>query len=142
MISCIRDLYISFNWMSLDVSLFQAIGWLNVMAGSGLQGWFLHLLVRQATPSRLEIRFCDLAAPFIYKCCVLTANLNSEKQSVFCALYRSPSSCRDSLLNLLEPLKDGLTQSKNDFIVCGDFNVDTLKEDRARSHDQEKLMFY
>lgn len=85
-------------------------------SGVDLQGWFLHLLVRQATQSRLEIRFCDLATPFIFKCFVVTANLNSAKQSVFCALYRSPSSNLNFLLNLLEPIKDGVAQSKNDFI--------------------------
>lgn len=89
--------------------------------------------MRRGTQYRLEIRVCDLAAPFVFECCVVTVNHNRADKVSVTAVYRSPSSNLDSFIDLFEPFTDDLSQSKNNFLVCDDFNVDTLKEDRTDS---------
>lgn len=92
------------------------------------------ILVKQGLQYKLEDRFCGLGAPFVFECCVITlyhAMTTSKKISV-AAVYRSPSSNIDSFIDSFESLVEGLAQNRNHFLICGDFNIDILKDDRAK----------
>lgn len=88
--------------------------------------------MRRGKQYRLEIRVCDLAAPFVFECCVVTVCIIIVQTKFLLLLsFGSPSSTLDSFIDLFESFTDDLAQSKNSFLVCDDFNVNTLKEDRT-----------
>lgn len=59
-------------------------------------------------------------------------NHSSANRVSIVTVYRFPSCSLDFVIHQFESLMDGIAQSKNNFLVCGDFNVDNLKKGRAK----------
>ncbi|MBS0018900.1 MAG: endonuclease/exonuclease/phosphatase family protein [Candidatus Sulcia muelleri] len=90
------------------------------------------IMVKQGVQYSLESRLCDLSVPFSFECCAVTIKLAFSDRIVVAAVYRSPSSSIDSFIDAFESLVDGHARGFNSLIVCGDFNVDFLRDSRER----------
>ncbi|KAG8315124.1 hypothetical protein J6590_076947 [Homalodisca vitripennis] len=88
------------------------------------------ILVKQGVQYSLESRLCDLSVAFSFECCAVTIKLAFPDRIVLAAVYRSPSSSIDSFIDAFESFVDGHAQGFNSLIVCGDFNVDLLRDSR------------
>ena len=70
---------------------------------------------------------------------IIRANFGKKRITNFCNIYRPHSQTNDNFLQAFENLLEFLWESKNDTILCGDFNIDKSKDSRDK-FGYEKLL--
>ena len=80
-----------------------------------------------------DIRYKVIRFQSEIECLIVQTNFDTKTIRTFCVIYRPQSQKFPSFLQQSEILLESLRRLKNDTFLCGDFNIDTIKESRDKS---------
>ena len=86
-----------------------------------------------------DIKYKVIEFQSAIECLIIQTNFDTKAIRNLCVIYRPHSHKTPRFLQEFEKLLEFLRRLKNDTILCGDFNIDTIKESKDKS-EYEKLL--